>query len=216
MKRDPARVKKLERLAAIMEASKRKEASGFDAYYEALGEIIDAELWIDAGYDSRDGYLRAIVKEDPRTAMRNVRVARHASPDEEVAFGVSLLDATLDLIEAKAGGPIKGRLPVHFARMLVDVEDAQGNVSRLPLAKVSVEQLRTAKRKLDRTSKKEHVFASPTERALVQQISRTKALRGVTVHVSDGKLKVGNVPLHAIEDLISALRAAHRVWTAKK
>jgi hypothetical protein len=48
-------------------------------------------------------FFRAVMKEEPRTASRYVRVARFASPRDEQAYGVNKLDAALGFIEAKLG-----------------------------------------------------------------------------------------------------------------
>ncbi len=92
---DPARKKRFDALLSEMHRSERTEASGFDAYWEAVSVILDADLWVLGGHETADAFLATEVKEPRRTALRNVRVARLASPAEEAKYGTTLLDAAL-------------------------------------------------------------------------------------------------------------------------
>ena len=206
-KLDPARVARFGRLRAVLEASRRKEASGFDAYYEALGEILEGALYVDGGWDTAKAFIRDVVKEPERTALRNVRVARHASPDEEAKYGVSLLDAALTLIEAKAGGPVKGPLPVRFDKLRVEVDGEGGVTKKTPLAEATVAQVLAHARALATGKGKARRRSSPEETAIAETLSKWKSLRSTSVHVADMKVRLGPVPLHSLPDLIRALRA---------
>lgn len=203
---DTARKKRFEALIGEMHSSKRDEASGFDAYWEAVDDILRAELYIAGGYATADAFVRAVVKVPLRSALRNVRIARHASPAEEAAFGTALLDAAIGFIEAKAGGPIDGPLPVAFDKLRIPVEDGKGTKT-LPLAEATVEQVRAATRALLGDGKKATSKRSPTEQAIVTTLHATKALRGLTVSVRDGKVRLGPFALESLADVARALSA---------
>lgn len=201
---DTAKKKRFEALLGEMHSSKRDEASGFDAYWEAVDDILRSELYVAGGYATADAFVRAVVKIPLRSALRNVRIARHASPAEEAAFGTALLDAAIGFIEAKAGGPIDGPLPVAFDKLRIPIEDSQ-STKTLPLAEATVEQVRSATRALLGDGKKATSRRSPTEQAIVTTLHASKALRGLTVSVRDGKVRLGPFALESLADVARAL-----------
>jgi len=202
---DPARKRRFERLIGEMRRASRKEAAGFDSYWEAVGEILDAELYVAGGYESAKAFVADEVKETLRTAQRNVRVAKYASPADEQRWGTTLLDAALAYVEAKAGGPIKGKLPVRFEAMKID-PPGDSEKKKLSLDEISVEELNAATRGRVRSKNKDRARSSPAEQAIVTAIKKHKGLGEVSVDVSDGMLRLGRVPLKALKELALALR----------
>ncbi len=201
---DAASKKRFAALLAQMQSSKREEAGGFDAYWEAVGEILDGELYVTGGYGTADAFVRAVVKVPMRTATRNVRVARHASPAEEAKLGTALLDAALAFIEAKAGGPVDGPLPVAFDKLRIPVQAKAGAKSVL-LAEATVEQVRAATRALLGAGKKGASKRSAAEQAIAKALQGTKALRAVSVSVRNGNVRIGAFPLSALGEVARAL-----------
>ncbi len=79
--------------------------------------------------------------EDLRSVLRNARVARYASPDEETKHGTSKIDAAIDYIEGKNGRQAAGRIPVDFAKLRIPIE--KGSVA---FAEATVQQIHDAAR----------------------------------------------------------------------
>jgi len=129
---DPERKWRFERLLGQMRRAGRKETAGFDEFWETVGEILDGELYVAGGYETARAFVAAEVKETLRTAQRNVRVAKYASPNQEQRYGTTLLDAALGCIEAKTGGPVRGKLPVRFEDLRIEVERKKKKVRKLP------------------------------------------------------------------------------------
>lgn len=208
VKVDPRRKARYEALARTLSAASSKEASGFDAYWEAVGSVLDGELYVEAGYDTAAAWIAAVVRQPARTVRRMVRVARFASPEEEKRYGTAVLDAALSYLEAKLGAPVQGRLPVKFEALRVPVE-RKGAARSLPLEKVTLAELRKATAKLARagTSKARGAARTRSESAVSEALHRVKMLEECTVQVRDGKLWLGAVPLYALEALGRALAA---------
>jgi hypothetical protein len=198
VKVDPVRATRWKKLRAVLESERRKEAGGFDTYWEAVGEILDAELYVAGGFETADDFLREVVKEPRRTAIRNIRVARYASPEQEVRYGTAILDAAIGYVEAKLGAPAKGKLPIHFDELRVGAKK---------LADATLKDIQAAtKALLGKKGKSKAKPPSPSEQAIVKALARVKPLSEVKVHVSGGMLHLSAIPLHAVGDLIKALR----------
>jgi hypothetical protein len=205
LRADPKRKRQYDTLLATMRRSRREEAGGYDAYWEAVGAILDGDLYVYGGYDTPDAFLAAEVKVPRRTALRMVRVARYASPADEERYGTAILDAALSYIEAKTGGPVDGKLPVRFEDLRIPVV-RDGATHRLSLHEITFDELTAATRALARKTGHAKERRSPTEQALVNALKDVKPLAGVTVHVSDGHLRLGAIPLYALPDLARVLR----------
>lgn len=191
-------------LDAVKDA-KREGASAFDVLWETVAEIVDHDppLYLAGGLATTKDFLAQHLNETERSARRWMRVARYASPAEEVRYGVSKLDAVIGYLEAKSG-PIKGSLPVAFDKLKIPVE-RDGKITQVPLEEATVEQIGTAARKLNRTGQKHPVRASPALLAVTRALSKGK-LRGISAKISGGKLMLGAVPLDALTELADALR----------
>lgn len=208
---DPKRLTRFRALLTQMQQSRRDESVGFDAYWEAVGAILDHELYVDGGFETADAFLRAVVKEKRRTALRMVRVAKYASPAEEAKYGTSVLDAALSFIEAKLGAPLEGKLPIDFAKLRIPTtrggkSEKSGKPTLVPLAKASVQEITAATRALLRGTSKSRAHASPVEEMLRSAFRSNGALADVKVRVSQGLLHLGSVPLAALQHLVAILR----------
>lgn len=204
---DRALARRWKALSAEMVAAKRRESGGFDAYWETVGEILDHDppLYLAGGCATAREFLAKHVGESERTARRMVRVARVASPNDESRYGVSKLDAALTLLEAQGVELGRGRLPVDFARVRVDVK-RDGKAERVALADATVEEVRTAARALQRKARKVAPKASPVVRAIGSALAKVPALRAVSVHHAHETVTVKGIPTGAWKDFVKALR----------
>lgn len=204
-KPDPKRKARYAALAKDIKAARMDTLTNFDALYEAVAEVLDHELFLDGGYRSATQWIEAVVKEPVRTVLRNARVAKYATPAEEARFGVAKLDSALDYIEAVAGGPTKVKLPVRFEALEIKSANADGTTRRLSLDEASVKDIDAARKKLVAGDDEQADRRSPAERNIVRELRKFGSLAAVTVSVSDAKLKLGEVPLYALDDLRKAL-----------
>lgn len=181
--------------SAAMHSSKRQESGGFDAYWEAVGEILnhDPPLYLAGGCATVGEFLSKHVGESERTARRMVRVARYASPDDETRFGVSRLDAALTLLEAQGMDLVRGHVPVDFNRLRVAVK-RDGKAGRVALLDATVDEVRAAARALQRRGRKSAETASPTTRAVTSALGKVAVLRKVTVRHAHDALSLGGIP----------------------
>jgi hypothetical protein len=193
-------------LLAKLEDAKREGAGAFDVQWETVGAIVEHEppLYLAGGFATVRDFLEKHVGENERTARRFIRVAKYASPAEEAKYGVSRLDRAIAYVEAKAGGPAKGRLPVAFDKLEVPVE-VGGKTTMVPLDKAQVLDIEAATRKLVRAGEEAApAKASPLVKAVVAQL-KSKALHGITVRTTGGKLFLGAIPTSSLADLAAAL-----------
>ena len=165
------------KVAGVVDDAKRRGMSAFDELWEAVHEIAshDPPLYLAAGCATFKAFLKEYVGEDERTARRNMRVARFASPNEEDKYGVSKIDAALSYLEAKAGEELKGRLPIAFERLKVPaaVEGVRKNV---PFEEATVQQLAVATREL-RSSTKGTAKEAPLVKCAAQRPCRRWSAR---------------------------------------
>jgi hypothetical protein len=205
VKVDPAMLKRYRSLVADIDRGARDESLGFDRYWEAVGEVIDKELYVAGGFATAAAFVAAVVKEPLRTVKRMVRVARYASPAEESRYHVAKIDAALGYIEAKTGGPVKGSLPVKFESLRIPVK-RDGATHRVSLDDASIDEIRAATRELLKGSSRSRAKHSDAEDALVAKLKAEAALKGVSVHVFDGRVRFGEVPLGSLDAFVRALR----------
>lgn len=180
----------------------RDSASGFDRRYESLGRILEhaPPLYLAGGYATARDFLKAEMPgESERSVMRWVRVARFASPADEVRYTVSKLDAVIVYLEKLAGKPLH-KLPVALEALRVPI--ARGaKKARASLADASVAEIRAAARALDR-DKRANV---PKEAKALAAALRAAKLPEVSVRVQSGKIWIGEVPLESVAALGKAL-----------
>lgn len=201
---EKAKKQRFESLLVEMRASRRDEAGGYDAYWEAVGEVLDKELYVAGGHSTAEAFVREVVKMPIRSAMRNVRVARYASPAEEVKYGTALLDAALGYIEAMTHGPIEGRLPIAFDELRIPIQNKDAT-AKVQLIDATVEQVRSATRALLGATKKAPARKSAEEQAIVGALRKGKGLGGVAVSVRNGQVRLGAFPVNAFAELVRAL-----------
>lgn len=193
------------KLLAVLESSNVEGMRAWDRKYEAVGEILAREppLYLAGGVSTvGDFFAKYLPGEDSRTILRNVRVAQYASPDEELKYGTSKIDAVIDYLEAKHGKPTRGRIPVDFEKLRLD-----SNEGPIGFVGATVEQVRAAARLAVRGSRAE----VPAKRHPVV-LALTKALpkgaKDVTIHYATGRVSVGKVPIEQLAVVLRALASA--------
>ena len=203
---DPKLKKLWDKLSAQITAAIARDASAFDARWEAAARVVDHEppLYVFGGHASAAAFVRDVMRESPRSAQRFVRVARVASPRDEAAYGVNLIDRAIAWIEAKRGEPLGGALPTPLAKLRIPIE-REGKQRRLLLAEITIQELDAATKEL--LAAKGQGRAKP--KAQAQKVLETafrahRALAGVRVHERGGIVRIDGIPLAAWE----AFRAA--------
>lgn len=183
---DPQRKKRFERLQQALRTAKLEELRGFDEYWENVAEIVEAGLHVYGGYDTAEAFVRAETEQNWRSALRYMRVAKHASPNEEQKYGVAKIDAALSYIEAKLGAPVRGTLPIRLDALKVSVV-RDGAQKRLGLLDLTVRELNTATRALLASSGSEaRTRRSPIELAFAKSLASEKTLKETTVRFVEG------------------------------
>ncbi len=187
---------------AELESSNAEGMRAWDRKYEAVGAILDHDppLYLAGGVSTKEGFVaKYLPGEDTRSVDRNVRVARYASPDEEVRYGTSAIDAAIDYLEAKHGKPAKGRIPVDFEKLRLETEDGS-----IPFKDASVDDVRACAR----LAKRQAGHGRPAKRhpivaALTQLLP--KGAKDVTVHYAGGRVSLGAIPLGLFVKVLRAL-----------
>ena len=92
-------------VAKRLDAAEHSGSEAFDDLWEAAADVVAHEppLYIFGGYKTAAEFFKERLHTDERTAQRNMRVARYASPAEEERYGSTNLDAALAWLEAKHG-----------------------------------------------------------------------------------------------------------------
>jgi len=201
---DPRLKREYERLVAIIGKTSHAEMKDFDARWEAADRIVshDPPLYRVAGIRNDADFFRDVMKEEPRTATRYVRVARFATPMEEEMYGVAKLNAAIGFLEAKIGHKVE-HPPLPIAFDLLTFPTAAGVK---PLKDCTVAEIQSATSKLlGAKNKRPH---HPTHTAIVKGLSKVASLEGVTVHEHSGVLSFRSVPIAALARFATLLHAA--------
>ena len=194
-------------LVAVISKASRTEMEDFDRRWEAAGAIVDHDppLYVVGGHRNAAEFFRAVMKEEPRSASRYVRVAKFASPRDEERYGVAKLDAALGFVEAKLGKPLAHPpLPVALDRIRVPVENAETATKSLDDA--SVAEITAATGKLTSASRKKPKTAARS--AIEKSLARVSSLKGVRVSERNGNLSFEGVPVAALDGFARALLTA--------
>jgi hypothetical protein len=207
---DPAKKKRYDALVAEIAASDLDEMRGWDRKYEAVGTIIDERLYLLSDHGTAKQWVEAVLGEGYRQAMRNIRVARYCSPEDEHTYTPTKLDAAITYLEARTHGPVKGRLPVKLASLHIPVT-RNGHERSVPLDDATVPEILAAAKGATSTGKKP-ARRSPAEHAFAANIASDKRFKAVTVRVADGSVTFGRIPLGDLSAFLSLVRAVD--WQA--
>jgi hypothetical protein len=202
----PALERAWEKLAHEIDSSAEKGASAFDELWEAVAHVIDHEppLYVFGGYKTAADFFEHRLHVDTRTAQRNIRVARYATPQEEAEYGATNLDALIGYLEAKHG-KLNSALPISIARMRIPITNGKKQeLVRFP--KLTAPQINAATRAL--LAKKSPTPKNPARHALEGALGKHDALSHVVVHEREGFASFTNVPLASIGVFARAITAA--------
>ncbi|HSQ67628.1 MAG TPA: hypothetical protein VLM85_30670 [Polyangiaceae bacterium] len=200
----------------ILEDAQARGAKAFDVLWETVDDILghDPPLYVVGDYGSAREFLDEVLHETERTALRNIRVARHASAAQEERYGVSTLDAALGYLEAKNGAPLGGKAPIDFERLKIPVQ-TNGQPHLRALADVTVKDIEAATAKL--TSGNKRKPKSETYRALSAALAAQKPLAGVELSEHAGIFSFRNVPAGALAHFGNAVaRGAGKITAPGK
>ena len=175
---------------AIIAAAGHKEAVDFDRKWEAVAAVIFNEppLYLAGGFATEKDFFDKFMEIDPAQGKRYARVARFASAAEIELYKPAKLDALVGYLEAKAGGPIHGKLPVSLDRVRVPVKDGTAS-----LDEASREDLRAATRALSK-KKRRQTTLSAQGAAIVAALEKAN-LKGIEVSLSKGTVTLRAIPL---------------------
>jgi hypothetical protein len=202
VKVDPIMKRTYAALTKIIEKTTAQEKKDFDARWEAAGIIVEQELFRVGGFASADDFYRRFMHEEPRVAQRFVRVARYASPDEEVSYGIYKLDAAIGFIEAKLGHPLAHPpLPVAFDKLRIPVGAKKKSLEHATITEINAATSKLTARGRKRTKSTAHA-------AFEKAIARVTSLEGVHVHERDGFVSFQRIPVAAIHHFLGALTHA--------
>jgi hypothetical protein len=194
---DPVKRARFEKLFARLEAAKHKGAASFDELWELALTILEAGLYVYGGFKSEADFLKRALQTDPRTAKRNMRVAKYASPKDEETYGVTNIDAAIDYLEA-VHGPLARTLPVAFDRLRIPVVDGGGaHTERVAFKDLTAVEIQRATRLLKSKGKR----AEPEARARVAfeaALAKHPAFKRVRVSARAGLATFQDVPIASI------------------
>lgn len=197
-------------------AAQSQGAKAFDALWEAVDAIVNHEppLYVVGDFATANQFFEGVLKETPRTAQRNIRVARFATPAHEEKYGVATLDAALAYLQAKNGAPLAGHHPIDFDALTVPVV-VKGETKKKKLAELTVRDLAAATAKLTGGARAKP--KSDAYRAIAGELATVKPLADVGVHESAGVFSFDRVPAGALEHFANAvLRGARKGATPAK
>ena len=169
------------------------ESTSWDARYEALDEILNADppYYLAGGYATARAFLKAEVpNESERTVRQGIRVARHFDPEDERRYGITILDALLGYLEAEAGGPL-GRAKINLDRQTIPVKDGSGT-TMIPFAEATRQQIQAAAR----AARGESARASSNVPPLVASLKKAMAAAGLSaigVSMRGGKVTLSGI-----------------------
>ena len=190
-------------LVAVISKASRTEMEDFDRRWEAAGAIVDHDppLYVVGGHRNAAEFFRAVMKEEPRSASRYVRVAKFASPRDEETYGVAKLDAALGYIEAKLGKPLAHPpLPVALDKLRIPTPEGTKSIET-----ASIDQITAATRKLEGAAARRPTTAA--EKALKAKLGGVASLKRVDVTERNGFVSFVGVPVAAIDRFARAVLA---------
>lgn len=189
-------------LAAFRKAH-ADELSKWDAAYESLGAILDANppLYLAGGYKTAQGFVDAVLPGMKLETVRDyVRVAKFFGPEDEKKHGVTRLALLLEYLEARHDGELPD-LAVNPDRVRVTLGRREHSFSSL-----SSDQMRDAAREAKGLTRKPPREA-PELAALRADFSRA-GLANVSLTLSGERWSFGRVEARQFKDLAAALLRA--------
>ena len=211
---DPALKRAWEKFASSIDSLAEKGAAAFDELWENVAHVVDHQppLYLFGGYKTVAEFFKERLHTDVRTAQRNIRVARYATPQEEADYGNSNIDALIGYLEAKHG-KLNGTLPIAIARVRIPVASGKEH-KMVPFPDLTAPQINAATRAL--LAKKSPVPKNPARHALEGALAKHDALSHVVIHEREGFATFTNVPLASLDLFAKALTSVKLPPIAKK
>lgn len=181
---DPKLKKLWTALIGRVHAHEKKSAEDWDKEWEAAGAILEHHppLYEFGGYKDSAEFFNKELGVDDRVGRAYVRVAEHATPQQEIAFTVWKLDAAIGYLEA-THAPLAPHTPVAFERVKIE---------GTPLSECTVAFVKGAtQRALHKKQKKQ---TSLYRDALSKAFSEHAAFRTLRIAESNGRVSFHGVP----------------------
>ncbi|HEY1957747.1 MAG TPA: hypothetical protein VGH28_19135 [Polyangiaceae bacterium] len=187
---DPSLKKAWDAIAKRLDAGEHEGAKAFDEIWEAAGEAVehDPPLYVLGGYKTAAEFFLQRLHTDKRTAERNIRVAKYASPVDEERYGATNLDSGIRWLEAKHG-PLGGRMPVAWDKLKIQVDG-----KAIAFEKLTATQIDGATRALGKTKAPAHRARSAFEAAL----KKHDVFKETRVNELAGRVTFTRVPIASI------------------
>lgn len=203
---DPALKRRWVELSKVVTSAVHEEASDFDRKWEAVADIVFSTppLYLAGGFSTDKAFFEQFLKVDRSTGLRKARVARLATATDIELYGDTKIDAVLDYLEAKTGGPLKSRVPVALAAVRIPV-GAKGESHQVALTDATREQVRAATRAL-RQMHGVATKASPHAAAIARALAAA-GLKNIDVVVHRGSFDLRAIPFDAVTKLGRSLAA---------
>lgn len=191
-------------LSKVISSATHEEATDFDRKWEAVADIVFATppLYLAGGFSTDKAFFEQYLKVDRSTGLRKARVARLATAADIEKYGDTKIDAVLDFLEAKTGGPVKSRLPIALPAVRIPV-GSKGEVHQVSLDDASREQIRAATRVLKQTHG-QATKASPQGTAIAKALAAA-GFRSIDVVVHRDGFDLRGITFDALAKLAKAL-----------
>ena len=191
-------------LLAAMQTHGVHESRSWDAYWEAVDEVLSGKLYLLSPKPEEhmaDGWCLAHTKQGADACRRNALVARFCSPDDELRYGVSKLFSVLRYIDKKVSPlPEQGALKLKLDTLRFTLVRSGKKVS-VGIEDATVKEIDALAN--DRaTGPKPSPLALPFERAF----KKVRGFEESRFIVRDGQLSVRNIPLAHLETFMKLMR----------
>jgi hypothetical protein len=202
------------RLLREIDDAARDEMRGWDRKWEAVATVLAKKYFLlDDDAPSAPAWVKKHTEDEYRTALRNARVAKLASPEEEKKYTVTKIDLAYTIDEARQREAAKNKgvewaapaspRKLALAELRYTVERDGDDVS-LGLDEVSVSELRALQRGDSAPSAS---ASSATAKLIARAIRAQPALKNVTVAERDNELTLGKIRKDQVRALGKALSA---------
>jgi hypothetical protein len=179
------------------------EHRGWDRKWEAAGEILARKYFIfDDEAPTASQWVVKHLGETHRTSVRNARVAKVASPDEEKKYTVSKLDVAYSIELAKLSADAKDKgvawkapeepIPVDFASLRYKIV-RDGVEHTVDLEEITLDELRAVQRGDSRDGGAQDARASELLKDVLSLLTKKNGLSNVSASERDNEFNFGHV-----------------------
>ncbi len=105
----------------LLAAASAAGAVAWHRKYECVAGIIGhtPPLYMAGGFATDEAFFRKILQESRQSALRNLKVARLATPADVARFTPSRIGLAVSYVEAKTKAPVQGRSTVDFDKLKI-------------------------------------------------------------------------------------------------